>query len=129
MKTWEMLKELTENPKKRFRLPSWGDGRYITAMGTGLIVNEIHKPANVNRLKVDWEMLPQEVPWQEAIEAWVNGKCVKSVLNQEEHIYNESQGFVSDQYYSLQDNSDVLATWSFHTLTKEEILDAKWYIL
>lgn len=77
----------------------------------------------------EWEEVPQEVTWQEAIEAWVNGSCVKSVLNQEEHVYNESQGFVSDQNYSLQDNSDVLATWSFHTLTKEEILYAKWYIL
>jgi len=43
MKTWEMLKELTNDPKKRFRLPSWEDGKYITAMGTGLLVDEMNK--------------------------------------------------------------------------------------
>jgi hypothetical protein len=28
MKTWEMLKELTENPKKRFKRKNW-EGVYI----------------------------------------------------------------------------------------------------
>ena len=110
MKTWEMLKELTENPNKRFRLPSWEDGRYITATNTGLIVNEILELANVSRLKVDWEILPQEVTWQEALEAWAKGREIKCVLEGESIRYSNNQ--ISTSY-----------------MGSGQILKGKWYIL
>ena len=72
---------------------------------------------------------PIEVTWQEAIEAWVGGKCVKSVLGQDIYLYNESQGFISNFNVSLDEDSDILAQFSLHSLTKEEVLHAKWYII
>ena len=122
MKTWEVLKELTENPNKRFRLPSWEDGRYITATNTGLIVNEILELANVSRLKVDWEILPQEVTWQEALEAWANGKTVKCTARGYDNIY---------QKYDVVDDCDdsFLLDEVGNPLDAYEILEGKWYIL
>ena len=87
MKLWEVMKKLDENPNKRFKneldsiigfadnVLQWleKDGEIIEPFlvrdrrsGTGIC----HNTGD------DWQEVKQPVTWQEAIQAWVEGKRV-----------------------------------------------------
>ena len=82
MKTSEMIAMLENNPKLRFRRKGWDaleqqvgvdednfvglwypDGRHL---GVCLFTNQD-----------DWELVRTPVTWQEAIQAWVDGKTIR----------------------------------------------------
>lgn len=73
MKTWEMIKELTENPKKEFRLKEVKSGE-VYADDEGVIrfscVSGIY-------LEDEWEEVKKPVTWQEAFKAGLEGKRIK----------------------------------------------------
>jgi len=116
MKTWEMLKELTENPNKRFRLPSWDKDEFITGGGRDIVGHEGQMYVlGHNCIDDGWEEVPTEVTWQEAIEAWANGKDIKSVIYDEEIFYKHEDGHLEDQ------NGDAISL--------DELTEGKWYIL
>ena len=118
MKTWEMLKELTENPKKRFRLTtaggSWGDYELYVS-GKDIVNNQNFSGTCSLSLNDDWEEVQTEVTWQEAIEAWANGHDIKSIIYGEEIFYKHEDGHLEDQ------NGDAVSL--------DELTEGKWYIL
>lgn len=72
MKTWEMIKKLTENPEKEFAC-NYGKairlGDKIIWAKTGKIIE-----LDYYTLSAKWEEVKAPVPWQEAIQAWIDGK-------------------------------------------------------
>ena len=120
-----MLKELTENPSKnkifeaknkfgdRYQMLRDGagyfeltvfnaDGKSISSdVPAGGFDGNIHQDYN-------WEEVPQEVTWQEAVQAWANGAKV--------HLINKAGGHVSRQGGDMH-------------LYADEITKGKWYIL
>ena len=90
MKLWEVLKELEENPKKVFECNLISDFKAVMSTRDGyfdlkifnyygeLISQEIKGGAfNENiRINRDWQEVKQPVTWQEAIEAWAEGKKI-----------------------------------------------------
>jgi len=136
MKTWEMLKELTENPKKnkifeaknkfgdRYQMLRDGAGYFeLTVFNTdgksissdvpaGGFNGNIHQDYN-------WKEVPQEVTWQEAVQAWANGGKVSCRLDDWTYTY---EGNVEYPFKGLEDSDG-------DGISAEEILQGKWYIL
>ena len=90
LKTWEMLRELGENPLLKFKDNSGSavgisdkTGRVVWLNGDReeVFIIYSHAPGRVDNLHLDWELVPQEIPWQEALEQWVKGKSVIRELN------------------------------------------------
>ena len=82
MKTWEMIKELTENPKKKFESTRF-DIRLIAYVNSfGSLVVEDCKDSerqlswSINR---EWEEVKEPVSWEKAFEAGLHGKRIKPV--------------------------------------------------
>ena len=114
MNTWEMLKELTENPNKVFE--NQNGLKVRTCDGVLCYDEDLHR---YGALFVgdteDWEEVPTEVTWQEAVQAWANGKDIKSVIYDEEIFYRHIEGYLEDQ------NGDAISL--------DELTEGKWYIL
>ena len=66
MKTSEMIAMLENNPKLRFRRKGW-ESDYITGENADYYSIRFHK---------DWEIVRTPVPWQEGIQARLDGKGV-----------------------------------------------------
>ena len=98
MKLWEVMKKLDENPNKRFKhalgsiigfadnVLQWleKDGEIIEPFlvrdrrsGTGIC----HNTGD------DWQEVKQPVTWQEAIQAWADGKRVTLKLDRCEYAF------------------------------------------
>ena len=60
----------------------------------------------------DWELLPTEVTWQEAIQAWANGEKVH-------YVFNNTKVYL-DAYF--------LRTTDIRSISRDEILKGKWFI-
>ena len=115
MKTWEMIKELTENPKAKAKeVNSPNDQGHDTV---SVVENRICWGGDscfplyilVDGKEVsEWELIPQEVTWQDALQAWVDGKTIRSETNCTGCTYHSNS----------------------HTdIPKSEIQFGKWYIL
>ena len=94
MKLWEVIKELTEDPTKKFEAKlleskdlmaymrvDTGFSRYFKFEvfdGKRLIDQSLNGGAfNGNvALDLDWQLVRHPVTWQEAIQAWADGKVV-----------------------------------------------------
>ncbi len=120
MKTWEMIKELTENPEKKFRIKNGERETYVTMRkgdGCNVIIWQGEYQSGqkfaVTDGKEEWEEVKQPVPWQEAIEAWANGHTVECHLNN----------------YEIKYKGDYLAGQNLNVMRKSEILTGTWYIL
>lgn len=113
MKTWEMIKELTENPEKKFKNKT---NKVIAVLPDA----DLYFPdEDYNYLSIDdeWEEVKQPVSWQEALEAWANGAAVKCEIN-------DGSGFTLFYKGNLYpEDGDEIA------LCSEEILKGTWYIL
>ncbi len=123
MKYWEIVKSLTENPalsgvavidSTRYELYVDDSGTlqsdtyylYLGAKGYSL-----GKAGNIDF--DGWEIVKQSVTWQEAIQAWANGKTIKTESSDGIRTYKRTTN-------SLQ---SVLGG-----VTKDEILNGKWYV-
>ena len=123
MKYWEVVKRLTENSaltgvavigSTRYELYVNDSGTLesktyyfeICARGTS-----IGKAGNIDF--DGWEIVRQPVTWQEAIQAWVDGKTIKTESSDGIRTYKRTTN-------SLQ---SVLGG-----VTKDEILNGKWYV-
>ena len=106
MKTWQMIKELTENEHDEFE--NCKTGRVVMRLNDNCVYRDTLLTAF---LKVDdeWKKVQYEVTWQEAIEAWVNGKEVSLVKRDVKYLLKHSE-------------------ISFY-LNKSDFKDGKWYIL
>lgn len=118
MKYWEIVKSLTENPalsgvavidSARYELYVDDSGNlesktYYLKIGT--MGYSIGKAGNIDF--DGWEIAKQPVTWQEAIQAWADGKMVS---------YKYPQDPVA---YSFQDSNRMMCI--------EKIKDATWYV-
>lgn len=125
MKTWEMIKELTENPNKKFKNKKDG---YKVQMINGLLVypfyNSEHELQSSdwflvadNALEMEWKEVKEPVTWQEAIEAWIDGKTIYCLLNGEKFIYERSP--LRKSLYDTEWKSSISAA---------ELMNGDWYI-
>jgi hypothetical protein len=77
MKTWEMIKMLEENPELKFKC---SESRPVLRIyGPGLVwetKDGSMTPASMI-LSDDWQLVRTPVTWQEALQAWVDGKTIK----------------------------------------------------
>lgn len=81
MKLWEAFKALEENPKKVFkdkfsRTIHINDKGGIQFNGVNIVRAKTFGVCYIDP-KVDWQEVKQPVTWQEAIEAWANGKKIR----------------------------------------------------
>jgi len=80
MKLWEVIKEIEKDKNKvfestdygRVRLKSVGRQEHLTIENASQNSSGVF--INFDR---DWKEVKQSVTWQEAIEAWVNGKTIR----------------------------------------------------
>ena len=125
MKLWEAMRLLEEDPAKvceanqqckgltvRMRVDA-GFAKYFkfeVFNGARLIDQSLGGGAfNGNvALDLDWQLVRQPVTWQEAIQAWADGKKVSY-----KYSYNEVM-------YEFQDSNRMLSI--------EKIKDAAWYV-
>ncbi len=77
MKTWEMYKIATENTKAMFKrlLLSNDDIYHFNDKGQLRVFDKDYYYPSI-KIDEDWELVPREVTWQEAIQAWLNGKDI-----------------------------------------------------
>lgn len=92
MKLWEALKELEENPKKVFKSNN-GFGEVTLGYSNGIEFIGVQKTKNGTFLSElrDWQEVKQPVTWQEAIEAWANGKKIRCKCEGGETFYRPSK--------------------------------------
>ena len=131
MKLWEVLKELEENPKKRFKSIKrmsdvesvlWiGSNDYLYLErkkldGTKLPVDKSSGGFNGNiNIYADWQEVKQPVTWQEAIEAWMNGKTIGVTQKDiEKRFYEGKDYLLRDQHGD--------------SVSEDEIAEGTWYI-
>lgn len=93
MKIWDVFKALSENPEKEFLLKSecgevrtlgveegYVTFRVVNARGVDLTLNyPTGRGAFSENIKIDaeWEEVRKPVSWQEALQAWANGKDIE----------------------------------------------------
>jgi len=116
MKTWEMIKRLTENPKKKFK-SDLGEveifnGCLVWSSDMGDVI--INNPT----LNMNWEEVKESVSFIEAVKS---GKRIKVV-----------HGFTIDDeldcYMPLDDLLYELSNQYYANQMRNIILDGKWYI-
>ena len=85
MKLWEVIKALTEDPTKKFELSDRGirerigsDGSYLcySMISQGMVSDGAALEDNVDVNNNNWQLVRQPVTWQEAIQAWADGKKI-----------------------------------------------------
>ena len=85
MKLWEVVKELTEDPTKVFENNSddynerlWSDDGFpnysIKFRGKDMEDGSFSENAELG--SNGWQLVLKPVPWQEGVQAWVDGKTV-----------------------------------------------------
>ena len=128
MKTWEMIKALTEDNKKKFKdsldsvvgLNEKGELCWLKISETS-VENPVvfGKTFYWNNLDVEWKEVEQPVTWQEALEANSKGKRVRVETNS-----NRCKG-----YTKTFTNDDLLQDTEWDAMTSLEITTGTWYIL
>lgn len=120
MKTWEMIKALTENPKKKFK--SKCSNR--TNVKVNGVLNVVWEEGKLDgeeltvALDAEWEEIQQPVPFMEAIEAYHNKKTIRC----------ESEDFDTRYYNPVVYIGAVIKDTTGIGITSHEILNGKWYI-
>ena len=109
------MKALEENPKKVFK-NDINREISISAQGGIAFIDVYFQNGNcyIDPSK-DWHEVKQPVTWQEAIEAWANGKRIRCVINKAEFIFEKRH------YREFQDQND-------YGLAVEQITKGTWYI-
>lgn len=126
-KTWEMIEELSKNPKKKFK--PIGQFAYVYMAKDGVLrwhdgeVFEINiytpNTYNGDSLHYKWKEIKESVSWQEAIKAWANGKTIYCILNDGKQSYKYI--YPCEKRYLESANYDV-------GISKKQIIEGKWYI-
>ena len=119
MKLWEVIKELTEDPTKRFeRKDQWkhwvmrtdvvggaiSGGTYyfmLDCHGEDIYGDACGFHGNLTNNEDDWQLVRQPVTWQEAIQAWAEGKkkvLVSTPFGLESQEVKKSRGSIITEY-------------------------------
>ena len=110
------------NPKAEFTRPDLNNAIYkfsengvllVRAAGTFVVSDLPPKPDE------NWELVPQEVTWQEAIGAWLDGKTIKCVAHDlEDSVFEGKDG-----------NKQAFKDQKGWTFNKIKLITGRWYIL
>lgn len=80
MKTWEMVKELTENPKKKFVSHKGTKCEMLAQIKHGcLYIEDKLRGLTSIDMERNWIEVKEPVNWQEAFKAALEGKRIKPV--------------------------------------------------
>ncbi len=113
MQTWEMIKKLSKNPKLKAKSDEWIV--YIDKRGSFHMLDPNGDEEELNLTIFDeWEIIEEPVSWQEAIQAWLNGKDVYCVSD--------------DVKINISGENNVLEDVNHLYLTKDDFKNGKWYI-
>ena len=123
MKLWEVLKALDENPKKVFECDTgsrikffdnklyWYD-KHNNPKEAFEIRDKRSRPGVCHNTGDFWQEIIQPVTWQEAIEAWANGKTVKCVDDEgKAWTYKQKWLVASEDDNALALNEIKYGTW------------------
>ena len=116
MKTGEMMKCLMENERLTARTITGNKERIV---GVGLSASGTRCVISITGIAVlpideEWELVPQEVTWQEAISALLDGKKVH-------YIINGNKVHLADSYYlRVMDGA--------RPISKDELSKCKWFV-
>ncbi|CAK7069613.1 hypothetical protein [Tissierella sp.] len=119
MKTWEMIKELTENPKKKFKNKNIP---YIVVAcnSINLLVNEEGNYINVP-FDAEWEEVKEPVSFIQVLERVKNNLSTRITLHDE----------ARERIYAIRSLSGILRDLDEEFDSKEIskiLLEGKWYI-
>lgn len=136
MKFWEVIKELTEDPTKKFeaklKAKDWkacmrvdtGFSRYFKfEVFNGKRLIDGGGAFNGNgALGLDWQLVRQPVTWQEAIQAWADGKKVVWEEDADRRVFNRNKIWPIPKYknHFLDQDGDAV--------TVRMISGGKWYV-
>ena len=116
MKTWEMMKMLTENPELKFQYKS-ESGFYNTVCADNGWLKGEYSYINCN-FNTEWEIIQEPVDFTTAIKTYQNGKTIKC----------EREKFRNNRYNIVFGEGNVIADNNGYGISAEEILNGKWYI-
>ena len=114
MKTSEMIAMLENDPKLRFT--SGGEKSTMEAICRSGNIELYYIPAELKyefRSDRDWQLVREPVTWQEALQAWVDGKTIKC-----EYPPNDMK-LISTTFFPKNLTS---------TPTREALITGTWYI-
>ena len=106
MELWEVIKATKEDPTKVYKNEN-GYSVKFTDEGILAWFDDSGKTVNKNTA-YDWQLVRQPVTWQEAIQAWADGKKVSYKYSCDEAMY------------AFQDSNRMLSI--------EKIKEAAWYV-
>jgi hypothetical protein len=122
MKTWEMIKMLSENAElKAIQINGELKGTIVKVGKSGF-----REPCIVTKegntktilLEAEWELVREPVDFMKAAKAYAEGKTIKCVLNEDDPVIYKPRG---DNFGTMRDKYDS-------GLSSHEILNGKWYI-
>lgn len=122
MKTWEMIKELTENPNKKFRATNKNypiDRNTIVSVSDGDIVfkNTIMGAVKLISLLTVFEEVKEPVSFMEAIKSLDEGKTVYCEVDNRKFTYKQPKHILPK-----------FVQKKLGCISIKEILEGKWYI-
>ena len=138
MKLWEVIKELTDDPTKKFVFDD-RDRIYTMSIDKSCGSNYFHLTAINEKgndishrdsggfdgnltTEDDWRPVKQPVTWQEAIQAWVDGKKAVWEEDAERRVFDRNKSWPIPKYQShlLDQDGDAV--------TVGMISGGKWYV-
>lgn len=139
MKLWEVIKELTDDPTKVFEgnlgSEDWvfrmrvekGVSRYFhfEVLDGGEVIDQSLPAGGFNgnvALDLDWHLVRHPVTWQEAIQAWAEGKKVVWEEDAERRVFDRNRIWAISKYQNhlLDQDGDAV--------TVRMISGGKWYV-
>ena len=134
MKTWQIIKALTENPNLKFESPIPGhivmlnpDTKQIQWCINGRFERFvlIYDPGCADNLRdIEWKLVQKPVTWQEAIQAWLDGKGFR-VEMPDGAIITQDKAHVLGYYSVVQGIKDRSRIPGFD---KDLFRDGKWFV-
>ena len=118
-KTWEVVKILMENPRLRFEAKINKKKSNMWIDTDGDLVMDVVKtapdyPITDNEwLNAEWQLVETPVTWQEALQAWTEGKTIKREFGDNEGtIYLGEDILLKDKHgMSLSKHEMVMGQW------------------
>ena len=120
MKTWEMIKELTENPEKKFKEKSFGQvemfkGYLVQSSNMDIIV------INKDILEKEWEEVKEPVSFIDVL------RSGKKVMIKHQDIDGELS-YMSETYNDIDDVMYNISNYFTAEGVREILLNGEWYI-
>lgn len=120
-KTWEVVKILMENPRLRFEAKINKKKSNMWIDTDGDLVMDVVKtapdyPITDNEwLNAEWQLIETPVTWQEALQAWAEGKTIRCKC--------------FDQDFGIEEYQIRTGVHTCVTLSRKGLLYGQWFIV